>query len=120
MHMALNPDVTVRVRGVMEKCTFCTHRIKNAKIAAKVEKRELKDGEIKTACQQSCPTDAITFGDLNDPESKVSKSFKEDPRSYALLEEFNAAPSVRYMVKIRNNDQETRSTEGAHKGGGHS
>lgn len=103
-HLALNPDVTVRVRGVMEKCTFCTHRIKDGKIKAKVENRTLKDGDIKTACQQVCPTNAIVFGDTNDPESKVSKIFKTDARSYALLEEFYAAPSVRYMTRIRNND----------------
>lgn len=117
MHMALNPDVTVRSRGVMEKCTFCVHRIKATKIAAKNEKRELKDGDVKTACQESCPSDAIMFGDLNDPNSKVSQAFNKDPRSYALLEEFNAAPSVRYMVKIRNNDQE--SAADSHHAGGH-
>jgi molybdopterin-containing oxidoreductase family iron-sulfur binding subunit len=102
----------------MEKCTFCTHRIKGEKINAKSENRTLKDGDIKTACQQVCPTDAIVFGDLNDPESQVAKAFKEDPRAYALIEEFNAAPSVRYLSKIRNNNQATRNEAG--HGGGHS
>jgi molybdopterin-containing oxidoreductase family iron-sulfur binding subunit len=118
LHLALNPDVTQRMRGVMEKCTFCTHRIKNEKINAKSENRTLKDGDIKTACQQVCPTEAIVFGDLNDPESKVAKVFKEEPRAYALLEEFNAAPSVRYLSKIRNNNQATRNEAG--HGSGHS
>jgi MoCo/4Fe-4S cofactor protein with predicted Tat translocation signal len=116
LHMALNPEVTVRSRGVMEKCSFCSHRIKDARIQAKVAGRELKDGDIKVACQSACPTSAITFGDMNDPESQVSKVFKNE-RAYALLEEWNAAPSVRYMSKIRNNDKETASQHGtAHKG----
>lgn len=113
-HMALNPDVTVRPRGVMEKCTFCVQRIKEAKNKAKLEDRKLKDGDVKTACQTACPTQAILFGDLNDPESQVAKIFKEEPRSYALLEEWHAAPSVRYLSKIRNNDKEAPA---AQKGG---
>jgi MoCo/4Fe-4S cofactor protein with predicted Tat translocation signal len=107
MHMALNPDVTVRPRGVMEKCTFCVQRIKEGKNKAKLAGVPLKDGDIKTACQTACPTSAIIFGDLNDPESQVAKVFKDEPRSYALLEEWHAAPSVRYLSKIRNNDKET-------------
>ena len=115
MHMALNPDVTVRPRGVMEKCTFCVQRIKEGKNKAKTEGRKLKDGDIKTACQTSCPTDAIVFGDLNDSESQVSQMFKQEPRSYALLEEWNAAPSVRYLSKIRNNGKVTdHSAKGGH------
>lgn len=114
MHLALNPDVSVRSRGVMEKCTFCNHRIKAGKNVARLEKRELKDGEIKTACQTACPTDAILFGDLNNPESEVSKLFQVQ-RGYALLEEFHARPNVRYLAKIRNNDQESRPHDG--KGG---
>ncbi len=116
LHLAMNPEVTVRPRGVMEKCTFCVHKIKAGKNQAKLEGRELKDGDIKTACQTSCPADAITFGDMNDPESKVSKIFKTEPRAYALLEEFHAAPSVRYLTKIRNNDQEKRFSDSS---GGH-
>lgn len=115
-HLALNPDVTVRARGVMEKCSFCVHRIKAAKSQARIENRTLKDGDVKVACQTACPTDGIVFGDLNDPESQVAKAFHNDPRSYALLEEFHAAPSVRYMTKIRNNDQESRGGD-SHKGG---
>jgi len=91
----------------MEKCTFCVHRIKEGKNKAKLAGAKLKDGDIKTACQTACPTDAIIFGDLNDAESQVAKVFKSEPRSYALLEEWNAAPSVRYLSKIRNNDKET-------------
>jgi molybdopterin-containing oxidoreductase family iron-sulfur binding subunit len=117
LHLALNPDVTVRVRGVMEKCTFCVQRIKSAKNAAKLDERKLKDGDIKVACEQSCPADAITFGDLNDPDSRVAKLFKAEPRSYAVLEEFNAAPSVRYLTKIRNNGKETSGNN--HKKGEH-
>lgn len=113
MHLALNPDVTVRVRGVMEKCSFCVHRIKEGKNVARLEKRELKDGDIKTACQQVCPTDAIVFGDLNDESSAVAKMFK-DARGYALLEEFHAAPNVRYLSKIRNNGQATRNPGHGH------
>jgi molybdopterin-containing oxidoreductase family iron-sulfur binding subunit len=123
MHLALNPEVTVRPRGVMEKCTFCTHRIKDTKIRTRVEGRELKDGDIKVACEQACPASAIIFGDLNDPESRVAKVFKSEPRAYGLIEEFNAAPAVRYMTKIRNNDKESingGSASDGHKGGGHS
>lgn len=106
-NMAFNPEVTVRMRGVMEKCTFCVQRIKAGKNAAAAENRKLKDGDIKVACEQSCPTNAIVFGDINDPESRVHKIFKEEARGYALLEEFNAAPAVRYLAKIRNNHKES-------------
>jgi molybdopterin-containing oxidoreductase family iron-sulfur binding subunit len=106
-HLALNPDVGVRTRGVMEKCTFCVQRIKEGKNKAKLAGVPLKDGDVKTACQVACPTSAIIFGDLNNPESQVAKIFKEEPRSYPLLEEWNAQPSVRYMSKVRNNDVET-------------
>jgi len=117
LHLALNPDVTVRPRGVMEKCTFCVHRIKNGKIKAKLEKRELVDGEIKTACQQACPTNAIVFGDLNNANSEVARIFKNEKRNYSLLEEFHAAPSVRYQTKIRNDDKDTRFSDSHHEGG---
>ncbi len=105
LHMALNPEVTVRTRGVMEKCTFCVQRIKEGKNIAKDENRPLKDGDIKTACQSVCPTEAIVFGDLNDKNSQVSQWF-ESSRNYTLLEEFNAAPSVRYLAKIRNTERD--------------
>jgi Fe-S-cluster-containing dehydrogenase component len=104
MHMALNPEVTVRPRGVMEKCTFCVQRIKAGKNQAKTENRPLKDGDIKVACEVACPTSAIVFGDLNNETSRVAKVFKSEPRAYALLEEWYAKPSIRYMSKIRNND----------------
>lgn len=109
-HMAFNPDVTVRIRGVMEKCTFCIQRIRSARSAAKIENRALKDGDVKTACQTACPTDALIFGDMNDPNSKVSKAFSE-PRAYGLLEEWGAKPAVRYMTKIRNNGKESAKGE---------
>lgn len=103
--MVLNPDVTVRAKGVIEKCTFCVQRIQAGKLKAKLEDRMLKDGEIRTACQQACPADAIVFGDTNDPNSKVSKLLK-DPRSYGLLEELHILPSVGYLTKISYREQE--------------
>src|SRR3989344_1512884 len=114
MHMALNPEVTVRPRGVMEKCTFCVQRIKDGKNKAKTENRPLKDGDIKTACETACPAEAISFGDLNDENSRVAKAFKAEERSYALLEEWYAKPSVRYMSKIRNNDKITEKKADGH------
>lgn len=111
MHMALNPEVAVRTRGVMEKCTFCVQRIKEGKNLAKTENRNLKDGDIKTACQVACPTGAIVFGDLNDEKSAVTRNFKAEPRAYALLEEWNAKPVVRYLAKIKNNDKVTAKTD---------
>ncbi|MBX3022427.1 MAG: TAT-variant-translocated molybdopterin oxidoreductase [Bdellovibrionales bacterium] len=114
--MAMNPDVTVRFRGVMEKCTFCIHRIRNSKSEAKVQNRTLRPNEVQTACQQSCVTGAITFGDLNNTEWAVTKEFTS-PSSYALLEELNTQPAVRYQVKVRN----TEELKGApkHHGEGH-
>ncbi|MBS1819259.1 MAG: TAT-variant-translocated molybdopterin oxidoreductase [Acidobacteria bacterium] len=96
-----NPDVSVRSRGVMEKCTYCVQRITVAKIESEKENRRVRDGEIKTACQQTCPTDAIIFGDLNDPNSRVAKLQKEE-RTYALLAELNTRPRTQYMAAIRN------------------
>ncbi|CAN5697324.1 TAT-variant-translocated molybdopterin oxidoreductase [soil metagenome] len=104
LHMAYNPDVTVRPRGVMEKCTFCVQRIRKGTNKARDEKRPLKDGDITPACADSCPTNAIVFGDLNEPESRVSKLFK-DKRSYKLLEDLNAAPRVAFQSRIRNADR---------------
>ena len=102
LNKVLNPDVTVRSRGVMEKCTFCIQRIHQAKGEAKRENRPLKDGELKTACQQSCPAEAISFGDLNDPHSRVRGEFHAE-NSYALLDDhLNTKPSVKYKTKIRN------------------
>lgn len=99
--MVLNPDVTVRSRGVVEKCSMCVQRIQEKKLLAKIEGRPIAEGEIKTACAQSCPGNAIIFGDLADPESRISKLFKED-RNYHLLEELHTLPSVGYLTKVRN------------------
>jgi molybdopterin-containing oxidoreductase family iron-sulfur binding subunit len=99
--MRHNPDVTVRAKGVIEKCSFCVQRIQEKKLTAKNEGRTLQDGELQSACQQACPSNAIVFGDLNDPDSKVSK-FMNDPRNYHLLEELHTLPSVGYLTKIRN------------------
>lgn len=96
----LNPEVTVRVRGVMEKCTFCIQRIRNAQHRAKRENRKVKDGEIQPACVQSCPAKVFTFGDLLDPESKVSRITREHPRRYHVLEELNTKPAVTYLFRI--------------------
>jgi molybdopterin-containing oxidoreductase family iron-sulfur binding subunit len=104
--MVINPDVTVRSRGVIEKCSMCVQRIQEGKLTAKKDRRRPVDGEIVTACAQSCPTEAITFGDMNDPESRVSKLLKieGEARAFQMLEEINVKPSVSYLTKIRNKD----------------
>jgi molybdopterin-containing oxidoreductase family iron-sulfur binding subunit len=99
--MVWNPDVTVRSRGVMEKCTFCVQRIQNVKIKAKNAKRGILDGEIRTACQETCPAGAIAFGNLNDDAAEVT-SLSRLPRAYALLGELNNRPRVRYLGRVRN------------------
>jgi molybdopterin-containing oxidoreductase family iron-sulfur binding subunit len=101
--MVLNPDVVVRSRGVMEKCSMCVQRIQYGKLEAKKAGRRPKDGEINTACAQACPTHAITFGDYNDPASRLSAEAK-DQRAYHVLEELNVQPSVYYQTKVRNKD----------------
>jgi molybdopterin-containing oxidoreductase family iron-sulfur binding subunit len=102
--MVLNPDVTVRSRGVMEKCSFCVQRIQFGKLEAKKESRRPVDGEIVTACAQACPTNAIIFGDMLDQNSQISQILKREQgeRAFHVLEELNTQPNVTYLTKIRN------------------
>lgn len=111
--MVINPDVTVRSRGVMEKCSMCVQRIQAGKLEAKKEKRRPKDGEIQTACSQSCPTNAITFGDMNDETSEISKllAVEHKGRAFGVIEEINVKPSISYLVKIRNKDEVAKKEE---------
>ncbi|RLE27282.1 MAG: molybdopterin oxidoreductase, partial [Acidobacteria bacterium] len=99
--LQFNPEVTVRSRGVMEKCSFCVQRIQQVRIASGNENRAITDGEITPACAQTCPAQAIHFGNPNDPESVISAS-RENPRSYATLAELNIKPRVHYMARLRN------------------
>jgi len=119
LEQQLNPDISVRDKGVMEKCTFCVQRLRRAKNEAKNEHRLVNDGEVQTACQQSCPTQAIMFGNLSDAESRVSKSWQKHKmefghhenkkqqttqRGYRALEELNTEPSVMYLERVRDED----------------
>ena len=106
-NMVLNPDVTVRSRGVMEKCSMCIQRIQEVRIEAKKNGVSIKDGQIKMACEQSCPADAIVFGDLNDPNSKISKLVSSG-RHYRVLEELNIQPTVGYLTQVRNRDKKSK------------
>jgi molybdopterin-containing oxidoreductase family iron-sulfur binding subunit len=112
--MAFNPDVTVRHRGVMEKCTYCTQRINGAKFQAKITGRELQDGDIVTACQQACPADAIVFGDVNAKGGAIDKARSAD-LAYHVLEELNVRPNVTYQARVRN--PHPTLDKGAPKGG---
>ena len=103
-----NPDVSVRSRGVMEKCTYCVQRIQSGKIQAELEDRKLRDGEVVTACQAVCPTEAIVFGDINDPNSRVSK-LKDSDRDYSLLGELNTKPRTSYLSQLKNPNPEIKA-----------
>lgn len=122
--MVLNPDVTVRSRGVIEKCSFCIQKLQAAKLEAKKEDRVLADGDAKTACQTACPTNAIVFGNAHDKESALTKVRTENPqRRFAVLEQLHVLPNVTYLAKVRNTDEEATNwpppgTE-AHGGGEH-
>ncbi|HUS40362.1 MAG TPA: 4Fe-4S dicluster domain-containing protein, partial [Pirellulales bacterium] len=104
-NLLLNPDVTVRTRGVMEKCSMCVQRIEDGKINARSQGQPLRDGDVLTACQQSCPAQAIVFGDMNDPESQIHAAL-ENPRRFQVLEELNVRPSVSYLRVVKNRDLE--------------
>ncbi|MFT6865864.1 MAG: MoCo/4Fe-4S cofactor protein with predicted Tat translocation signal [Cyclobacteriaceae bacterium] len=116
--MVLNPDVTVRARGVMEKCTFCVQRIQSGKLEAKKEGRRPSDADITTACASACPSEALVFGDMKNPESKISQMLKiqqnekgvesREPRAYHVLEEIRVMPNVWYLTKIRNKDEKAK------------
>jgi molybdopterin-containing oxidoreductase family iron-sulfur binding subunit len=115
-----NPDVSVRSRGVMEKCTYCVQRITAGRIHSEKENRKIRDGEVRTACQESCPTEAIVFGDVSDPNSRVSQ-LKRQQRNYALLADLNTRPRTTYLAAVRNPNEalepnKSEKTEEAHAG----
>jgi len=110
-NMVLNPDITTRTRGVMEKCSMCVQRIQAAKADAERHKKPLNDGDIQLACQQSCPADALVFGDMNDPDSRIAKLISH-PRHYHMLEEMNFRPTVGYLTKVRNREEDTGEQHG--------
>ncbi len=110
--MVLNPDVTVRSRGVIEKCSFCVQRLQESKLKAKKESRPMVDSDIKVACQQACPTNAITFGNANDANSNITKNRKENPnRQFYVLEQLHVLPNVTYLAKVRNLEEEHAGKE---------
>ena len=118
--MVLNPDVTVRSRGVIEKCSFCVQRLQEAKLTAKKDSRPMVDSDIKTACQQACPTGAIVFGNVNDKESAIRKTRTEEgaQRTFYVLEQLHVLPNVSYMAKVRNTERTVGNHEEGHEGHG--
>ena len=103
--MVLNPDVTVRSRGVIEKCSFCVQRLQESKLEAKKQQDPSLVRNVKTACMQSCPTNAISFGNVNDKESEVSKARADKNRNFYVLEQLHVLPNVSYLAKVRNTDR---------------
>jgi Fe-S-cluster-containing dehydrogenase component len=118
LKLAQNPDVTVRMRGVMEKCTYCVQRIEQAKIDSKVERRPIREHEVVTACAQACPTQAIVFGDINNPEWEVARR-KAEPTNYGVLEELNTRPRTTYLAKINNPHPQLAEAERTQEHGHH-
>jgi len=102
--MQLNPAVSVRCKGVMEKCTFCHHRIREMKDLAKDQGRDVNDGEIQTACQQACPADAIIFGNIMDNNSKIKRIKEKNRRTYIQLPELNFQPAITYLKKVNHHN----------------
>jgi len=112
--MVLNPDVTVRARGVIEKCSFCVQRLQDSKLESKKQQDPTIVRNVKTACMQACPTNAIHFGNVNDKESEVSKARKDDNRTFYVLEQLHVLPNVSYLAKIRNTDRHIGPVEEEH------
>jgi Fe-S-cluster-containing dehydrogenase component len=114
----LNPDVTIRSRGIMEKCSFCIHRIRRGVRKADSEGRALEDGEIQTACQEACPTNALNFGDIKDPNSRVSQ-MKKDDRYYPLMPQYGTSPNVFYLAKVDEDREIAQAGTESEGGDGH-